>query len=428
MALNETATEPMTDPATTPATSMAAQVAGSATTEAAPPVPWPEAGPEGLAWFARRFPLVPRRALRCSDLDERIVIEVAGPADRDLTGQIHGSDPGMLVARARLALDRAAVIASDCRRPDVAVDLCQRHLDIYTNHYTARPGPVSLFMADAMLEPARNLARLLSLQGQTDEAVALITELATAVADRRPALVAGASLPLDRIEVTPDDRRHWTAQSWAAHVRTGLLADGIKAYALADRWTEAAYLVEDLEGLSPYLTEPRQAMILAGLTGHDLPGARRHLAETAGAWRWEDEIATCLRVLTAAPPDRLAMVEVMVAAFRASVPEWQLAPYRARYGVTVTLLARAAGHRDTDDVARQLVAEALDVRDGHAAREVLRHLPDRLTVDEHAVLGEVVDRSGLTGGPTGKQLSGKRLVALRDVAEVAVGTLEEALY
>src|SRR5690606_37701599 len=103
----------------------------------------------------------------------------------------------------------------------------------------------------------------------------------------------GASLPLDRIEVTPDDRRHWTAQSWAAHVRTGLLADGIKAYALADRWTEAAYLVEDLEGLSPYLTEPRQAMILAGLTGHDLPGARRHLAETAGAWRWEDEIATC---------------------------------------------------------------------------------------------------------------------------------------
>lgn len=404
MALNETATEPWTGMPPVGAVQGVVTIA-----------PGAGLGESDLEWFARRFPLVPHRAPICLELAERIASEVPGPVDYDQVVSIHGDDTVKAVAKARIALDRAVVIASDCRRPEVAIDLCRRHLDIYT----ALDGPVRLTTTAGMLEPARNLVRLLSLRGQTDQAVALVTELASALRTGRPAMVSGASLPLDRIQGTREE-----LQRRADHARYGLLADGIKAYALAGRWADAAYLVEDLDGLSPHLTEPRQALIMASLTGQDLDGARRHLAAAVGTERWEEEIASCLAVLVAAPADRPVAAEAMVTAFWASEPDSHLAVYRARYGVTTALLAHASGHQDADDVARQVVAEAIQIDDAHAAYEVLRHLPGGMPPHEREVLEGVVDRSGLAGD----RLTDQLLTALLSGVQDAVTTLEEALY
>lgn len=357
--------------------------------------------------LARRFPLVRRRTAACGQLAER----VDGVAQAAHTLSIN---PARTVERATYALNNAALLASDCKRPELAVDLCWRQVEIYT----AQSAPLTVTAAMAMLGPVTNIARLRALSGQTDSAISLLTQLLRAVRTGGRTTIDGHVLRLDRVDGTMEERRALVRWMWSR-----LLTDGIKALALVGRWSDAARLVTTYNGLGDRLTEPRQAMVLASLLDGDLGGARRQLEAATVGDLWEHDVASCLTVLTTTPSARAEAARAMVDAFRRGSPQEGHAAYRARHGVTVALLARATENPHADDVVRQVAAEAIGALDGYAAREVLRHADWGLSDQDHGRLERIMERSGLTGG----RLTGQMLTKLQNAADSAVTTLGETM-
>ncbi|MEU6720758.1 hypothetical protein ABZ897_55680 [Nonomuraea sp. NPDC046802] len=72
----------------------------------------------------RRFPLVGRARPACPSLPERVK-EIADIAD---TAARQGADA---LHEGAHALNKAALLASDCGLPDLARDLCWQHINIY---------------------------------------------------------------------------------------------------------------------------------------------------------------------------------------------------------------------------------------------------------------------------------------------------------
>ncbi|MFE2335217.1 hypothetical protein ACFXCN_24055, partial [Streptomyces coelicoflavus] len=73
-----------------------------------------------VSQIAKRFPLVARPRPACPPLAERVreITDLAAAAERD------GN-----VTSATVALNKAALIASDCSMPDLARTLCWRHAE-----------------------------------------------------------------------------------------------------------------------------------------------------------------------------------------------------------------------------------------------------------------------------------------------------------
>lgn len=360
-----------------------------------------------LVSLARRFPLVRRRTAACGQLAERV--EDVAQAAYTLS-----INPARTAERATYALNSAALLASDCKRPELAVDLCWRQVEIYT----AQSAPLTVPAAMAMLGPVTNIARLRALSGQTDSAISLLTQLLRAVRTGGRTTIEGHVLRLDQVEGAVEDRRALVRWTWGR-----LLTDGIKALALVGRWSDAARLVTTYNGLGDRLTEPRQAMVLASLLDGDLPAARRHLTEATPGNLWEHEVGSCLAVLTTTPQARAEAARAMVDAFRRGSPQEGYVAHRARHGVTVALLARATENPHADDMVRQVADEAIGTLDGYAAREVLRHADWGLSEQDHGRLERIMERSGLTGG----RLTGQMLTKLQNAADSAASTLGETL-
>ncbi|MET9869037.1 hypothetical protein ABZZ16_23195, partial [Streptomyces sp. NPDC006386] len=74
-----------------------------------------------VSQIARRFPLVARPRPACPPLADRVreITDLAAAAKRDNT-----------VNSATVALNKAALIASDCGMPDLARALCWRHAEV----------------------------------------------------------------------------------------------------------------------------------------------------------------------------------------------------------------------------------------------------------------------------------------------------------
>ncbi|MDR7381161.1 hypothetical protein [Promicromonospora iranensis] len=291
--------------------------------------------------------------------------------------------------------------------------ILRQHLGAYAEQVT-----LSVPAAIVMLGPATDFARLRAMSGRADEALSWLTRLRHAVRTGRRTSVDRYMLPLDRVDATPDELRLMRDWAWSR-----ILAVAVKVLAVAGRWGEAADLVTRHGGPAARLTETRQVLVVAHVVDGELEVARHHLVEAASAELWEVEVASCLSVLVAEPADRGDMAAAMLGTFRHSRPEPLRAAYRARYGVTVARLAHATGHPYAD-VARQLAAEAITLRDGHAAREVLRNVGGCLSRKDVAALKRNVTRAGLTGD----HLTGYSLTRLRTIAERAVTNLRNALH
>ncbi|MFD2024045.1 hypothetical protein [Promicromonospora aerolata] len=317
------------------------------------------------------------------------------------------------VLLAAIALDRAAGLASDCQRPKETTAILRRHLGAYAELTT-----LSVPVAIAMLEPATDLARLHAIAGRTDQALSWLTHLMHAVRTGSRTPVDRYMLSLDRVDGAPEELRLLRDWAWSR-----LLADAVKVLAVAGRWSEASDLVTRHSGPATRLTETRQVLVVAHLVDGELEAARHHLAETTPTELWEVEVASCLRALAAEPADRADEVAAMLTTFRQSRPEPLHAAYRARYGVTVARLAHATGHPYAD-IARQLAAEAITLRDGHAAREVLRNVGGCLSRKDVAALTRNVTRAGLTGD----HLTGYNLTRLRATVHRAATNLHIALH
>jgi hypothetical protein len=197
----------------------------------------------GLRWL----PLAgwPRPA--CPALPARVA-EIAAIA-REASGP--GADP---LSGAAQALNKAALLASDCGLEPLARDLCWRHI----SSYRQASRPLTVDLARRMLGPVLNLARLQLRAGEPDRALQLLGAIHHAVAGGSDLIIDGQVLPTASLAGSPEEHARLRNS-----VRDHYLTDGIRAYVMASRWSQAAAHAEELGGATGRLTEGRQAVIIA---------------------------------------------------------------------------------------------------------------------------------------------------------------------
>ncbi|GAA4185781.1 hypothetical protein GCM10022252_16730 [Streptosporangium oxazolinicum] len=349
---------------------------------------------------ARRFPLLGRPRPACPSLPERVkeIIEIAAAAGQQgADGMVEGAH----------ALNKAALLASDCGRADLARDLCWQHINLYR----AAGLRLTVRQARYMLEPVTNLARLQIRADSGAQALRLLEAMYQAVTANTDLVVEGHTLP--SADPIGTRQEHHKLREW---VWLQYLGDGIRALALAGRWDKAVTLAEAHQGIGVHLMEGRQAAIVARLLRGDPRVARALLEESTPVHPWEQQVASCLRVMCAAPNSAGRDITAMVGHFLGSEPTPGYADFRARLGLTVVTLATTA---DPDAAGRILVhvaTEVIEAGDGYAAREVLKHTRGkdgiRLSDAQDRALSAVVQSSGLGRGAIPTHLMSDLLAAV----------------
>jgi len=151
--------------------------------------------PATLHTAVRRFPLLGRPRLACPALTDRVA-EIARTA---ATAQAQGAG-GM--AEAAHALNKAALIASDCGLPHLARTWCWQHINLYR-----QLEQLTVLQASYLLEPVLNLARLQIRAQDGHPACQLLHAMYRAVATNTDLIVECHTLPLANLSGTRDDLR-----------------------------------------------------------------------------------------------------------------------------------------------------------------------------------------------------------------------------
>ncbi|MEV4628257.1 hypothetical protein AB0J90_18480 [Micromonospora sp. NPDC049523] len=366
---------------------------------------------DALAAAVRRFPLLGRPRPTCPALPTRV---------REVTDAVqvaaHKAEHGM--ADAAHALNKAALIASDCGLPHLARRLCWQHIDAYRR----ADRPLTILETRYLLEPVLNLTRLHIRANQTLHALQLLKAMHQAITNRCDLTVDDHSLPLANLTGEQQERRQLREWVWLQ-----LIGEGVRAFALADRWTEAADHARAYHGIGVHLMEGRQAAIIAYCTQGELTRGRALLAQSAPTQPWEQEIGTCLLVMCTQPDDPVMAHHLTKAAarFTARTPAAGYASYRARLGLTIATLASGTRPDLATELIRQTADEAIASADGYTARDVLvfREPVDGISQRQYERLTQLVAESGLGAG-TLPELTLRRLTA---AADDAVGVLDSAL-
>ncbi|MGW4802471.1 hypothetical protein ACWEPC_59665, partial [Nonomuraea sp. NPDC004297] len=255
--------------------------------------------PATLRAAARRFPLTGHARPGHPPLPDRVkeIAEIAETAARQGTDALH---------EGAHALNKAALLASDCGLPDLARDLCWQHINIYRG----AGRPLTVLRARYMLEPVHNLARLQIRADHGQHALRLLDAMYQAVTKGTDLMIGNRTLPLTNLTGTPRERHKLREWVWRQY-----LADGIRALTLADRWDEAVTHARAHRGIGLHLLEGRQAAIIAHCLRGTLRAARTLLQESTLTETWEQQVASCLHVMCAEPDaaatgqDTAAMVE-----------------------------------------------------------------------------------------------------------------------
>ncbi|GAA4720442.1 hypothetical protein APR04_005754 [Promicromonospora umidemergens] len=358
----------------------------------------------------RRFPLVAWARPACPPLPERVA-DIA-----DQAKNLRDAPPDRETAESAAALlNLAALIASDCRDAALAEDLCHQHLDTYLSH----DRPVAYADAPLLLGPATNLARLRMRAADGDTALTILVSLLRGVQHNTDVTVDDRTLPLSTLHGPATERQELVTFVWLQ-----LLTDGTKALTLAGRWADAARLVHAYNGIGLHLFEGRQITVIDNLLKGDPKAAREVLADAELSEPWEHEVAACLRLLLAAPTDCSTAIENLLALYDAAEGHPERPHYRARLGVTASVLVCSHDQQLADDVLHRTALEALEAHDGYAAREVLLHprVDKVLGAERVAELHQCVGTCGLKGG----RLNGRVLAILMDATGSALRTLGRA--
>lgn len=359
---------------------------------------------------AAYFPLLGRPRPTCPVLLARVreITEIAQAARQQGTEALHD---------AAHALNKAALLVSDCGRPDAARRLCWRHLDLYR----AANRPLTFVQARYMLEPVVNLARLHVRNDSPQPALRILNAVYHATTRGTDASIDGGTLPLAHLTGTLQERNKLREWVWLQ-----LLTEGLRAFVRSGQWTEAAALAEARRGIGAHLLEGRQVAILAARLNGDFGGARALLHASSVTEPWEHQVASCLEVMctdTGGPTLRKA-TSAMLHTFRTSEPRAGYAVFRTRLGLTATILASAAGHPAASALLNQVTAQAISAGDGYAARELLNHRhPVAVAAQQRHALESLVLASGLGTGALPPALQ----AALKDAISIAAGALAASL-
>ncbi|WP_328580443.1 hypothetical protein [Streptomyces sp. NBC_00370] len=330
--------------------------------------------------IAKRFPLVARPRPACPPLAERVreITDLAAAAERD------GN-----VTSATVALNKAALIASDCGMPDLARALCWRHAEVFL-----RAQPLGAQEARYALEPLVNLARLRIRDGDGPGAYQLLDSLNQAVRSQTEAVIDGRTTSFQNLTTSAADHQQVCQWLWAV-----LLGEGTRALVAAGQWDRARAHTEQHRGVGQRLLDGRQVEVLARCLGGQPLEALEFLNKTTLAERWEHPVAACLAVLclTAAGRRPVGPVQKMLKHYLELDEAPELAVFRSRLGLAVLDLSPQA--RQAEALLR-LTHEATTSGDGYVARDLLAHPVCRqeMSHDERRSLSTAVASAGLAQG------------------------------
>jgi hypothetical protein len=361
----------------------------------------------------RRFPLLGRPRPACPALPLRIQ-EIVDAVDTATHKAEQDAVQGM--ADAAHALNKAALVASDCAMPDLAAQLCWQHIDAYRS----LDRPLTILEARYMLEPVLNLARLQIRADNGTAALRLVEAMYQAVTRRRDLTVGDHTLPAAHLVGAQQDRRQLREWVWLQ-----LIGEGVRALTLADRWKDAAEHARVHNGIGVHLMEGRQAAIIAHRVEGEPAQARTLLAQSAPTQPWEQEVAACLRLMCADPADTLTAHHLATASerFTARAPTAGYASYRARLGLTIATLATAIRTDLATELLGRIADEAIAAADGYAARDVLgfREPIDGITERQRNDLSRLATAAGLGAG-TLPEPTLTRLTAAADNASAVIAS------
>jgi hypothetical protein len=330
-----------------------------------------------------RFPLVGRPRLTCPSLPERIhqIAQTAQAARKP------GEDG---LARAAEALNRSALLASDCGQANLARDLCWQHINLYRRI----DRPLTVRQARYMLEPVLNLARLQIRADDSEQALRLLGATYRAVTTRTDLVIDGHTLPLAELTGTRQEHHKLCEWVWLQH-----LADGIRALSLAGRWNDAVTHAEAINGIGSHLMDGRQAMIIAHCLNGAPSAAQAVLAASTPTEPWEQQVAACLNAMCADQNQASSSqdIDTMAHIFYSQTPDPRYAVFRARLGLTVVTITDPINRRAADVVLSQVAEEVLLAGDAYAGRDVLEYR-HRLDDTHHQALTELVATAGLRTG------------------------------
>ncbi|MGC4856432.1 hypothetical protein ACLQ24_24420 [Micromonospora sp. DT4] len=291
-------------------------------------------------------------------------------------------------AAATAVFNLAALLASDCGRPDLAHQWSAR----LARAALANP-PQEFRAASNSLEPIINLARLRTRARDGAGAWAILEKLYRAVTSRTDITIDGIAVPASRLVDDRTEHRELCQWLWAV-----LLSSGSHALAVAGKWDDAYRRLNQHHGIGRRMLDGRQITVIA----HTLAGrhsqASALLHNTQPGELWEQAVTACLTLLC--QPDATSIERShAVHAYQALNPaEAGLAVFHTRLGLSL-IDALGGIHQPT---ARPIAAGLLEqvIRDGYAARDILDHAGCRniLTPRQVEQFTDVVAVCGLDAG------------------------------
>ncbi|MEU4659484.1 hypothetical protein AB0G32_37075 [Streptomyces sp. NPDC023723] len=351
--------------------------------------------------IAQRFPLVARPRPACPPLVDRV---------REITDFAAAARDGK-VTLATAALNKAALIASDCGMPDLARDLCWRHAEVFL-----RAQPLSAQEARYALEPLVNLARLRIRDSDGPTAYRLLDSLNRAVRSKTETVIDGRTTSFRHLTQSAADHQQVCQWLW-----TILLGDGNRALVAAGQWNRARAHNEQHRGVGQRLLDGRQVEVLARCLGGQPAEALDFLDMSTLAENWERLIAACLTVLCRAAAGACpnGPVRKMMKHYLSLDTAPELAVFRSRAGLAVLDLSPPPQQAE---VARCLIHEATTSGDGYVAWDVLAHPTCRteMSTDVIGLLSTAVFSAGLGHGHIPARLEER----LRDATSIAAHALQ----
>ncbi|MEU5547448.1 hypothetical protein AB0G85_34635 [Streptomyces sioyaensis] len=361
-----------------------------------------------VSQIAKRFPLVARPRPACPPLAERVreITDLAAAAERD------GN-----VTSATVALNKAALIASDCGMPDLAGALCWRHAEVFL-----RTQPLRAQEARYALEPLVNLARLRIRDGDGPGAYHLLDSLNQAVRSQTEAVIDGRTTSFQHLTASAADHQQVCQWLWAV-----LLGDGTRALVAAGQWDRARAHSEQHRGVGQRLLDGRQVEVLARCLGGQPLEALGFLNKSTLAESWEPPVAACLAVLclTAAGRRPVGPIRKMVKHYLELDAAPELAVFRSRVGLVILDLSPRTSRQA--EAFLRLTHDATTTGDGYVARDLLAHPVCRqeMSHDEHRSLSAAVASAGLGQGHIPAPLKSSLLDAVTASANVTERHVEQ---
>lgn len=330
-----------------------------------------------------RFPLLPRTRPPAQALHLRVE-EIRG-----LTCSAPSGPDEIRVSSAAEALNKAALIASDCGLVELAQQLCWRQFGIFQ-----AATPLTAKTAKLALQPIVNLGRLATRGGEGARAYRIFENAYDAVRTQAATQIDGRDIDFQHFVNQTEERQELRKFLW-----TILLADGTRALTQAGRWGDALRHLEQYKGIGKRMLDGRQVAILARCTTGDYNAALDMLDDSSTPDPWEDAVATCLRTLCLRLGNQPAdtATSAMVRAYLRLEPSPEHLLFRTRLGLCVTDLAADTHQASTPQVITRVIREAVTGADAYSASDVLSHelcRSDMAQADEDA-LAAIVESSGL---------------------------------